>query len=172
MSEKIIKSACRSCHGGCGVLITVKDNKVINIKGDPDSPINRGKLCIKGQKYHTIAHHPERLTRPLKKENGEFMPVPWEQALDEIAERFLKNKKEFGAESMAIGYGTSRENDPFIYRFANLYGTPNVLTAGHMCYAPRVTLGIAMTGSHNIVDYDGEPECVVVWAPTPGIEPG
>jgi anaerobic selenocysteine-containing dehydrogenase len=167
MSEKIIRSACRACHGGCGVLVTVKDNKVINIKGDPDSPINRGKLCIKGKKYHTIVHHPDRLTHPLKKIDGEFVKVSWEEALDEIAARFLKNKKEFGAESMAIGYGTSRENDPFIYRFANLYGTPNVLTAGHMCYAPRVTLGIAMTGSHNLVDYEGEPECVIVWGANP-----
>jgi anaerobic selenocysteine-containing dehydrogenase len=167
MSEKIIRSACRACHGGCGVLVSVKDNRVINIKGDPDSPISRGKLCIKGKKYHTIVHHPERLTRPLKKTKGGFEPVSWDQALDEIAERFLKNKEAFGAESMAIGYGTSRENDPFVYRFANLYGTPNVLTAGHMCYAPRVTLGISMTGSHNLVDYDGEPACVVVWGANP-----
>ena len=167
MSEKIIKSACRACHGGCGVLVTVKDNKVVKIDGDPDSPINRGILCIKGKKYHTITHHPERLTQPLKKENGEFVPVSWDQALDEIAERFLKNKQMYGPESMAIGYGTSRENDPYVYRFANLYGTPNVLTAGHMCYAPRVTLGIAMTGSHNLVDYEGEPACVIVWGANP-----
>ena len=167
MSERIIKSSCRSCHGGCGVLVTVRDNKVINIKGDPDSPINRGKLCVKGKKYHTITHHPDRLTRPLKKKNGEFIPVSWDEALDEIAERFLKNKKEFGAEAMAIGYGTSRENDPFVYRFANLFGTPNVLTAGHMCYGPRVTLGISMVGTHNLVDYEGEPQCVVVWGANP-----
>jgi anaerobic selenocysteine-containing dehydrogenase len=98
MSEEIIKSACRGCHGGCGVLVTVKDNEVIKIKGDPNSPINRGKLCVKGKKYHTITHHPDRLTHPLKKRNGKFVPVPWNEALDEISERFLKNKKEYGAE--------------------------------------------------------------------------
>ena len=167
MSEEIIKSSCRGCHGGCGVLVTVRDNLVINIKGDPHSPINRGKLCVKGKKYHTITHHPDRLTKPLRKRNGAFETVSWDEALDEISERFLKNKKDFGAESMAIGYGTSRENDPFVYRFANLFGTPNVLTAGHMCYAPRVTLGISMAGNHNLVDYEGEPQCVVVWGANP-----
>jgi len=167
MSERIIKSSCRSCHGGCGVLVTVRDNKVINIKGDPDSPINRGSLCIKGKKYHSITHHPDRLTTPLRKKNGIFEPVSWDEALDDIAERFLEIKKEFGPEALSIGFGTSRENDIFVYRFANLFGTPNVLTAGHMCYGPRVILGIAMAGNHNIVDYEGKPECVVVWGANP-----
>ena len=66
MSEEIIKSSCRGCHGGCGVLVTVRDNLVINIKGDPHSPINRGKLCVKGKKYHTITHHPDRLNETFK----------------------------------------------------------------------------------------------------------
>ena len=105
MSDKVIRTACRGCHGGCGVFATVRDGKVVKITGDPASPINRGYLCIKGIKYHTITHHPDRLIRPLKKENGRFVPVSWEQALDEISERFLKNKEVFGAESMAIGYG-------------------------------------------------------------------
>ena len=140
MSEKIIKSACRSCHGGCGVFVTVRDNKVIKIIGDPASPINRGKLCIKGQiSYHCPS---SRTTDPsVKKGKRQVCSCSWDQALDEITERFLQNKNEFGAESMAIGYGTSRENDPFVYRFANLFGTPNVLNAGNFCYAPRVTLG-------------------------------
>jgi anaerobic selenocysteine-containing dehydrogenase len=167
MGEEIFKSSCRGCHGGCGVLVTVKDNIVTKIKGDPSSPINRGKLCVKGKKYHTITHHPDRLTQPLKKRNGKFFSVSWDEALSEISDKFLKNKKQYGAESMAIGYGTSRENDPFVYRFANLFGTPNVLTAGHMCYAPRVTLGIAMAGTHTLVDYDRDPKCVVVWGANP-----
>ena len=58
MTAQIIKSACRGCHGGCGVLVKVEDNRVIKIKGNLDSPINRGKLCVKGQLYHTITHHP------------------------------------------------------------------------------------------------------------------
>jgi thiosulfate reductase/polysulfide reductase chain A len=167
MGDQIVRTACRGCHGGCGVFVTVRDGEVIKIVGDPASPINRGYLCIKGIEYHTITHNPERLTRPLKKINGDFVPVSWDQALDEIAEKFLQHKKEFGAESLAMAYGTSRENDPFIYRFANLFGTPNVFNAGNFCYAPRVTLGRWMAGSHTIVDYEGEPACVVVWGANP-----
>ena len=45
---KIYKSACRMCHGGCGVLVHVEDGKVVKVKGDPESPLNKGKLCPKG----------------------------------------------------------------------------------------------------------------------------
>ncbi|MBU2549669.1 MAG: hypothetical protein KKB20_14740, partial [Proteobacteria bacterium] len=47
MASPRIRSTCRGCHGGCGVLVRVENGKVAEIKGDPDSPINRGKLCIK-----------------------------------------------------------------------------------------------------------------------------
>ncbi len=167
MEERTIRTACRGCHGGCGVIVTVRDGKAVKIEGDPASPINRGYLCIKGLKYHTITHHPDRLTRPLKKVNGRFQPVTWDEALDEIAQRFLAYREEFGAESLAMGYGTSRENDPFVYRFANLFGTPNVLNAGNFCYAPRVTLSRWLAGTHTLVDYEGDPACVLVWGANP-----
>ena len=43
-----IKTACRQCHGGCGVIAHVRDGKVIKVEGDPESPISRGTLCSKG----------------------------------------------------------------------------------------------------------------------------
>ncbi|MFC1820984.1 hypothetical protein ACFLZG_07885, partial [Thermodesulfobacteriota bacterium] len=48
MEEQVIKSNCRGCHGGCGVLVHVKDGKIIRIEGDPDFPTNHGTLCSKG----------------------------------------------------------------------------------------------------------------------------
>ncbi|MBU0514784.1 MAG: molybdopterin-dependent oxidoreductase [Proteobacteria bacterium] len=167
MGQKIVRSACRGCHGGCGVLVTVEDDRVTGIKGDPDCPINRGWLCIKGKKYHTITHHPSRLTDPLIKRNGSFQAVSWDQALDLVSERFLRIKKELGPESVVLGYGTGRDNEAFIYRLANTFGTPNVLTAGHMCYGPRIVTGITRCGNLPVVDYEGRPACVIVWGANP-----
>ncbi len=167
MDRKIIRSACRGCHGGCGVLVTVEDNRVTRIQGDPDCPVNRGWLCIKGKKYHTITHHPSRLTDPLRRNNGSFDKISWDEALDEISDRFLKIKKELGPESVVLGYGTGRDNEAFIYRLANTFGTPNVLTAGHMCYGPRIVTGITRCGNLPVVDYEGEPACVIVWGANP-----
>ena len=167
MAKQVIRSACRGCHGGCGVLVTVEDNVVTSIKGDPDSPVNHGWLCIKGKRYHTITHHPKRLTQPLRRKNGTWEKISWDSALGEIAERFLRIKEEMGPESLVVGYGTGRDNESFIYRFANTFGTPNVLTAGHMCYGPRVVTGITRCGNLPVVDYEGKPACVIVWGANP-----
>ncbi len=167
MAKKIVRSACRACHGGCGVLVTVEDNRVTNIKGDPDCPVNRGWLCIKGKKYHTITHHPDRLTHPMSKADGSWKKISWDEAFDLVSERFLSYKRDYGAESVVLGYGTGRDIESFIYRFAHTFGTPNVLTAGHMCYGPRIVTGISLCGNLPVVDYEGHPSCVVVWGCNP-----
>ena len=167
MAARTVRSVCRSCHGGCGVLVRVEDNLVKEIKGDPDCPVNRGWLCVKGKKYHTIAHHPDRLTEPLLRAKSGFRKVGWEEALDRITERFLEIKASSGPEAVVMGYGTGRDNEAFIYRFANTFGTPNVLTAGHMCYGPRIVTGITRCGNLPVVDYEGGPGCVLVWGANP-----
>lgn len=57
--ERIVRSHCRICHGGCGVLVHVQNNKVIRIEGDPESPISRGTLCPKGIASIQLAYHPD-----------------------------------------------------------------------------------------------------------------
>ncbi len=75
----------------------------------------------------------------------------------------LDYKAGFGAESVVLGYGTGRENEAVIYRFANLFGSPNVLTAGHFCYGPRIATSIITCGTNPIVDYENDPDCIMVW---------
>jgi len=167
MTTHLVRSCCRGCHGGCGVLITVEDNRVKEIRGDPDCPINRGWLCIKGKLAHTIAHNPKRLLSPLRKRGGSWRKISWDDAFVEISDRFMRVKDEYGAQSVALGYGTGRDNEAFIYRFANAFGTPNVLTAGHVCYGPRIAAGIARCGNLPVVDYEGNPRCVIAWGANP-----
>jgi anaerobic selenocysteine-containing dehydrogenase len=165
--DSVVKSHCRMCHGGCGVLVYVKDGRAVKITGDPDCPINHGTLCPKGIASTQLAYHPDRLTHPLKrrgpKASGEWERISWDEALETIAERILEYKERFGAESIVMGYGTGRDNEAVIYRFANLLGTPNVLTAGHFCYGPRIATSIITCGTNPIVDYENEPRCIMVW---------
>jgi len=165
--DSVVKSHCRMCHGGCGVLIYLKDGKVEKIAGDPDCPINHGTLCTKGIASAQLAYHPDRLTHPVRrigpKASGKWERISWDEALDTIAERILYYKEKFGAESIVPGYGTGRENEAVIYRFANLLGTPNVLTAGHFCYGPRIATSILTCGTNPIVDYENHPKCIMVW---------
>ena len=165
--ESVIKSHCRMCHGGCGVLVYLKDGKVAKIAGDPDCPINHGTLCSKGIGSLQLVDHPDRLTYPVQrtgpKGSGKWRRISWDDALDTIAARISDYKESFGAESIVMGYGTGRDNESVIYRFANLLGTPNVLTAGHFCYGPRLATTIITCGSNPIVDYENHPRCIMVW---------
>ncbi|MHB0980333.1 MAG: molybdopterin-containing oxidoreductase family protein [Thermoleophilia bacterium] len=165
--DRVVKSHCRGCHGGCGVLVYVKDGRVEKVTGDPDCPINHGTMCSKGIAAPQIAYHPDRLTYPVRrvgpKASGKWERVSWDEALDTIAERILAYKEEHGAESVVMGYGTGRENEAAVYRFANYLGSPNVLTAGHFCYGPRIATTVITCGSNPIADYDNNPACIMVW---------
>lgn len=165
--DSVVKSHCRMCHGGCGVLVYVKDGKVAKIAGDPDCPINHGTLCSKGLASAQLVYHPDRLTYPVKrvgpKGSGKWERISWDEALDTIAGRILDYKEKYGAESVVFGYGTGRENEAVIYRIANLLGSPNVLTAGHFCYGPRIATSIITCGTNPIIDYDNFPKCIMMW---------
>lgn len=165
--DSMVKSHCRMCHGGCGVLVYTKNGKALKIAGDPDCPINHGTLCPKGYASLQLAYHPDRLHHPVRrvgsKGSGRWERISWDQALDTIANKIKTYKTGFGAESVVMGYGTGRENESVIYRFANLLGTPNVLTAGHFCYGPRLATSIITCGSNPIVDYENHPKCIMVW---------
>ncbi|MFC1896007.1 molybdopterin-dependent oxidoreductase [Thermodesulfobacteriota bacterium] len=165
--DSVTRSNCRMCHGGCGVLVYTKDGRAVKIAGDPDCPINHGTLCSKGIASTQLAYHPDRLTYPVRrvgpKGSGQWERISWDDALDTIAQRILEYRETFGAESIVMGYGTGRDNEAVIYRFANLLGTPNVLTAGHFCYGPRIATSIITCGTNPIVDYENHPKCIMVW---------
>ena len=88
------KGACRFCGTGCGVLIGVKDNRVVATQGDPDAPVNKGLNCIKGYFLSKIMYGKDRLTQPLLRmkdgkfdKSGEFAPVSWDKAFDIMEEK-------------------------------------------------------------------------------------
>ncbi len=82
------KGVCRFCGTGCGVLVGVKDGRVVATQGDPDAPVNRGLNCVKGYFLSKIMYGEDRLTRPLLRmkdgkfdKNGEFTPITWDAGL-------------------------------------------------------------------------------------------
>jgi anaerobic selenocysteine-containing dehydrogenase len=169
MGEEVkrIRTACRSCHGGCGVIAHVKNGKVIKVEGDPNSPISHGTMCSKGLSITQLAYHPDRILYPMKKTDKGWQRITWDEALDIIAEKFKKVIAEYGPESIVVGQGTGRDYESHLYRFANLMGTPNVLTAGHMCYVSRIASTLITCGTLPVCDYEGGPKCIIMWACNP-----
>lgn len=81
---KQILTTCTECPVGCGLKVFVKDDSIVTVWGDPDSPVNRGHLCVKGR-YETWAEPRERITRPLLRDkDGQLQPVTWDKAIAAI----------------------------------------------------------------------------------------
>ena len=84
-----VPSVCPYCAVGCGQLVHVRDGKIVNIEGNPDSPINRGTLCPKGAATYQLVVNPLRLTKVKYRRPG---GTEWEEksldwAMDQIAQR-------------------------------------------------------------------------------------
>ncbi len=168
MSEtSLIKTVCRNCHGGCGVIAHMKSGKVVKVEGDPDSPISHGSLCSKGLAVTQMAYHPDRVLYPMEKNKSGWQRISWDRALDRVAEKFQEVKNKYGAESILIGQGTGRDFESHFSRFGNLLGTPNMITAGHMCYLSRIAATLTTCGRHPAIDYGGDPACIVMWGCNP-----
>ena len=164
---KKIRTACRSCHGGCGVIAHVKDGKVIKVEGDPDSPISHGTLCSKGLAITQLAYHPERILHPMKKIDGKMATDHLGRGPEHDCRQIQESDRRIRAGVHRRRPGTGRDYESHLYRFANLLGTPNVLTAGHMCYVSRVASTLITCGNLPIGDYRAEPKCIVMWACNP-----
>lgn len=170
-NEVVVKSVCRMCHGVCGVLVHMRDGKVVKVTGDPDSPTSHGYICVKGKASVELLYHPDRLKFPLKrvgaKGENRWQRISWDEALDTIAEKLLKIKDEFGVESIVGANGTGRPHLNLLYRFLNCLGTPNILDITHVCYVPRVAASMMTCGRLPVCDYYGfggvYPKCVLVW---------
>ena len=167
VKEEIIKTNCRGCHGGCGVLVHVRDGTIVKIEGNPDFPTNHGYMCSKGLAFQQLVYHPDRVKYPLKRVGkrgeGKWERISWDEAFGTIVNKLKQVIKENGAESIVLAQGTSREGESFLARFGNLLGTPNVMAAGHFCYLTRVGASLVTCGTLPINDFDGDPKCVAVW---------
>jgi nitrate reductase NapA len=121
------KGVCRFCGTGCGVLVGVKNNRVVATQGDPDAPVNRGLNCIKGYFLSKIMYGEDRLTKPMLRmkggkfdKNGDFTPISWNQAFDIMAEKWkdaLKKQGPSGVGMFGSGQWTVWEG----YAAAKLY---------------------------------------------------
>ncbi|MFZ2084441.1 MAG: molybdopterin-dependent oxidoreductase [Candidatus Sulfotelmatobacter sp.] len=114
MAKQVVHAACpHDCPDACGVLITVEDGRATRIQGDPQHPVTRGFLCAKVAKYLDRVYSPDRVLYPMRRiapkgarSTQVWRRISWDEALDEIAERFRKIVAEFGSEAiLPYSYG-------------------------------------------------------------------
>jgi formate dehydrogenase major subunit len=95
-ADRVVQSICPYCAVGCGQRVYVKDEKVIQIEGDPDSPISRGRLCPKGSASEGLVNSPMREHKVKYRRPGaaDWEELSLEQATEMIADRVIKAREE------------------------------------------------------------------------------
>lgn len=181
MSKTEIKrSICTFCAGNCGVLVHVKDGRVVKVEGNKEHPISRGFVCQRVAYAPKWLYHPEHLNYPLKRAGGrgegKWQRITWEQALDEIAEKLASLKAKYGPETLAVTEGTLRGTLFWMRsRFCYLFGNPqNAFHPGVTCALNRYSIGQAIAG-WRVCDKAMTPKkasientyCMVIWGNDP-----
>ena len=106
----VVKSVCPYCAVGCGQNVFVRDGEVVQIEGDPDSPISRGRLCPKGAASRSLVQSPLREYRvKYRRPYGtQWEELPLERAMEMIADRVLKTRRETWESSDEDGKAINR----------------------------------------------------------------
>jgi formate dehydrogenase major subunit len=109
-ADRVVQSVCPYCAVGCGQKVYVKDEKVIQIEGDPDSPVSRGRLCPKGSASEALVNSPMRETRVKYRRPGatDWEHISLEQATDMIADRLIKTRHDTWEEETDDGLPLKR----------------------------------------------------------------
>jgi formate dehydrogenase major subunit len=109
-ADRVVDSICPFCAVGCAQKVYVKDERVVQIEGDPDSPISRGRLCPKGAASENLVNSPSRLTkvRYRRPHGTEWEDLDLETAMDMIADRIVRTRAETWEDADADGRPLNR----------------------------------------------------------------
>jgi len=188
---KVVRSMATNgpgCHEGCGVLLYVKDGRLVKVEGNPDLPFNQGRLCPRCLALPEVVYHPDRLKYPLKRvgERGEgkWERITWEEAFNTITDKFNEIKRDYGAESVIFCQGTGRGDiKSYHSKLAYSFGSANKVAFGplhgHACNEPKLMTTRVTIGAYGVADcsqfftdrYENPdwkvPECIIIWGNEP-----
>ncbi len=168
-TSRLLKTHCsRMDHGGCGLLVEVREGRIIKIKGDQESPISSGYICSKALASAERTVHPDRLTTPLLRQGprgeGQFKPISWTEALQTIATRLNRIREEHGPQAVVFAQGAPKGLEHFVLiRLANVFGSPNVCGPQHVCHMPREIAGLMTLGFFPVPDYEAPTSLILNW---------
>ncbi|KQO83450.1 molybdopterin-dependent oxidoreductase [Rhizobium sp. Leaf262] len=171
------RAYCTLCKSRCGAIYTVENGRMVAVEPDRDHPTG-GSLCAKGRAAPEIAHHPDRLTVPLKRTNPKgsadpgWKEIGYDEALDEIAARMAHIRDHYGAEAVAMASTTPSgtaisDSIDWILRLAWQFGTPNFVASVEVCnfqkdYTQAFTFGQPL----GVSDF-ANADVIILWGHNP-----
>ena len=151
-------SVCGQCPAGCGIVVRVSEGRAKKIEGNPLHPVNRGKLCARGQAALQALYHPERLSRPMKlsgaRGSGAYTPVSWEEALSLLMGSLKKVKAEAPASLLMLAEPMRGHAGLVAGRFMKAFGSPHRVTWDPFGPDAMLTANAAVHGVRDLPEYD------------------
>jgi len=124
------------CFDLCRFIVTVKNQKIVNLKGDPEHPLTRGVICPKAKHLIQRHHHPQRIVRPLIRTSNGFVPASYDRVFDLLADNLTRVKNEYGSTAFlnytSDGYGGMKNRSQAI--FFNYFGGDSRFS-GSLCWS-------------------------------------
>ena len=162
---RTVTTTCPYCGVGCGIKARIDPNdRIIEILDDPDNQSSLGMLCVKGRFGFSFVNHPDRLTKPMVRKNGDLTPVEWDEAIEYVADRLSEYRGDaFGT----LASAKATNEDGYIQqKFARLIMQSNHIDhCTRLCHSPSVEAMLTALGSgatsNSYVDYE-EAGCLVI----------
>lgn len=160
---------CTLCYHSCGTVVTVEAGRAVKVEGLKSHPLNKGELCPKGEAVLSHIYSPERLKHPLKRVNGRFEPISWNQALDEIADKLTQLKAAYGPQVLGVFSGSigveNLEMAGLTQRFKAAFGSPNFFSVESVCYRMRIRTRQITFGKYPTEELDSK--LYILWGHNP-----
>ena len=162
---RTVTTTCPYCGVGCGIKARIDPNdQILEILDDPDNQSSLGMLCVKGRFGFSFVNHPDRLTKPLIRKNGELTPVEWDEAIEYVSSRLTEYRGDaFGT----LASAKATNEDGYIQqKFARLIMQSNHIDhCTRLCHSPSVEAMLTALGSgatsNSYIDYE-EAGCLVI----------
>ncbi len=156
--QSFYATTCTQCGAGCGVIVRVIEGRSKKVEGNPDHPLNLGKLCARGQASVQEEYHPDRIRGPMRRSgdrgSGQYTPISWDEAFDELGNR-LRNLRQSGrASSLAVLTGRERGHRGMVLdRFARSFGA-QWMTVDTLSEAPLREAVRRVFGQDTLPEFD------------------
>ena len=138
-TAEIVRTVCSYCGVGCNLDVSVEDGKILSISAPEDAEVNAGHTCLKGRYAWRFYNHPDRLTSPLVRIDGELQPVSWQYAFEYLAKRMTEIKNKHGSNALAgisSARCTNEENYLLQKMMRVVLGTNNIDCCARVCHSP------------------------------------
>ena len=175
MATETLRTACSlDCFDACGIVAEVVDGRITRLGGDPEHPFTRGALCNKVNHYlRDRFYHPDRQLHPLRKIDGAWRRVTWDDALDLIAEKLTRTRERHGSRSVLYhkGNGSFAGLKVMGERFFNLYGGATQ-AVGRFCGGEADHGTVQSFGAceiHDPLDLAEHTRLFLIWGRNPAV---